>query len=75
MSAYLRAHKQEPVMVLSVMTSLGVGSAVWLLGSRLGAIGAASGSTAVWAVNVLWNWRIWTRCRREWHAVPGSTSG
>jgi hypothetical protein len=62
-------------MVLSVMTSLGVGGAVWLLGSRLGALGAASGSTAVWAVNVLWNWRIWTRCRREWHAVTGSASG
>jgi hypothetical protein len=73
MSTYLRAHKQEPVMVLSVVTSIAVAAAVWLLGSRLGARGAALGSTAVWLLNVLWNWRIWTRCRREWHALPGST--
>jgi hypothetical protein len=75
LSIYLRAHKQERVMVLSVVTSLAIAGAVWLLGSRLGAPGAAAGSTAVWFLNVVWNWRIWTRCRREWHAVPGSASG
>jgi hypothetical protein len=72
MSTYLRAHKQEPLMALSVVTSLGIAAAVWLLGTRLGAIGAAAGSTAVWVANVVWNWRIWTRCRREWHAAPNT---
>jgi hypothetical protein len=72
MSSYLRAHKREPVMVLSVVTSIAIAAAVWLLGSRVGARGAAWGSTAVWLVNVLWNWRIWTRCRREWHGTPVS---
>jgi hypothetical protein len=75
LSTYLRAHKQEPVMVLSVVSSLGIAGAVWILGSAWGARGAAAGSTAMWLANVVWNWRIWTRCRREWHAAPGPQPG
>jgi hypothetical protein len=57
-----------------VVTSVGIALAVAVLGSRLGARGAALGSTGMWIVNVLWNWRIWTRCRREWHA-PAAADG
>ncbi|MBI5625223.1 MAG: glycosyltransferase [Elusimicrobia bacterium] len=44
---YLRAHKEEPLMVISVVTSLAIGILVWLLGSRLGPLGAACGYLSV----------------------------
>jgi O-antigen/teichoic acid export membrane protein len=68
-SAYLRAHKQEPIMVLSVTSSLLIGLAVWELGRRFGPNGAAVGFLAVIAVlAVPWETAIWFRCRAKWHS-------
>jgi O-antigen/teichoic acid export membrane protein len=69
-TAYLRAHKQEPIVVLSVTSSLAIGLLVWLLGSRYGPTGAAAGYAAVAAVAVVWETAIWARCRAVWHADP-----
>lgn len=67
-SAYLRAHKQEPIMAVSVVSSLLIGGAVWLLGSRLGPTGAAVSYAGI-AASVLLPWEtvIWLRCRASWH--------
>jgi hypothetical protein len=67
MSAYLRAHKRDPVMVVSIVSSLAIGGAVTLLGRRFGPTGAAAANMAVWTLTVVWQGRIWERCRREWH--------
>lgn len=74
LSAYLRAHKREPLMALNVATSVGVAAAVLLLGSRFGPLGAAAGNAGAWALSLAWEWRIWRRCRREWHAPDGQPS-
>jgi hypothetical protein len=66
-TAYLRAHKREPIVVLSVVMSLAIGLAVWLLGSRYGATGAGAGYLAMALIIVGWETRIWLRCRAEWH--------
>jgi len=66
-TAYLRAHKQEPIMVMSVVTSLMIGALVWLLGSRFGPVGAAGSYLGVVIVILVWDTLIWLRCRAEWH--------
>ncbi len=68
LTGYLRAHKQEPIMALTVTTGLSIGLAVWVLGSHYGPIGAAVGSLGIWVISVIWERSIWTRCRAEWHA-------
>jgi O-antigen/teichoic acid export membrane protein len=68
LSSYLRAHKREPLAVVSVATGMMTGSAVWLLGRRFGPLGAAAGSAGTWIVSTVWVWRIFLHSRREWHA-------
>ena len=66
---YLRAHKQEPMLVLSVIGNACIGLLVWLLGWKWGATGAACGYTVVVAVVILpFQHLIWKECRGRWHA-------
>jgi len=66
-SVYLRAHKREPLVLVSSVFGLSVGLSVWLLGSRFGATGAAIGYLASAVLAVAWETRIWLRCRAQWH--------
>lgn len=68
-TAYLRAHKQEPIMVMSVVTSLLIGLLVWLLGSRFGPLGAAAGYLGTVLLIVIWETIIWMRCRAAWRSA------
>ena len=69
MSAYLRAHKREPIAVMSVTSSLLIGALVWVLGKNYGPIGAAAAFLAVYAGVVLpWETMILRQCRAMWHA-------
>ena len=67
LTAYLRAHKQEPLMPLSIAFGSMVGVLVWALGSRYAGTGAAVGYLAAVVLALGWQVRIWQRCRREWH--------
>lgn len=67
LSAYLRAHKREPLMPLSIFFGAAVGLLVWVLGSRYGAIGAAMGYLGAVTLSVAWQIQIWQRCRVAWH--------
>lgn len=68
-TTYLRAHKREPLMVLSIVTSLLMGGLVWWLGSQYGAMGAAVAYLIViGAVSLPWETVILLRCRATWHA-------
>lgn len=66
-TAYLRAHKQEPILVLSVSSSLLIGLLVYLLGKHWGPLGAAGGYFAVMVGVIVWETQILLRCRRQWH--------
>ena len=76
LAAYLRAHKRDPLLLVSVSSGLLFGLLVWLLGSRYGAVGEAVGYVAVvWLFvvpGIVWTWR---RCRRLWHTAPALFAG
>lgn len=67
-SFYLRAHKREPLMVLSLVTGVVQGLLVWWWGSQYGAIGAAWAALASMALLGLpWETAIWFVARKRWH--------
>jgi O-antigen/teichoic acid export membrane protein len=67
-AAYLRAHRREPLVVMSVSSNLLIGLLVWLLGSRFGPLGAAAAFLAVEATFVIpYATIVFFRCRAAWH--------
>jgi len=68
MSTYLRAHKKEPLMGLSVIGGVLTGIAVAVLGKYYSADGVAIGYLAVMATVTPFVALIWHRRRAEWHA-------
>jgi O-antigen/teichoic acid export membrane protein len=74
-SAYLRAHKREPVMVLSVVSSVAIaGLALWL-GSTIGAAGEGLAYAGVYLGVVIIETRILRLARRRWHIAPAPVDG
>ncbi len=68
-SVYLRAHKQEPFLGLSIASAVLIGLSTWILGRRFGPTGMAAGYAAVTAFIVVpVGTIIWLRCRARWHA-------
>ncbi|KAB0666159.1 hypothetical protein F6V25_06715 [Oryzomonas japonica] len=67
-ATYLRAHKKEPLMVVTVITSLLQAVMTWYLGKRFGSLGVTIGYLAVTSLFVLpYFVIIWRKCRKEWH--------
>lgn len=63
---YVRAHKQEPFLVVNVISNCLVGLLVWRLGSWYGPTGAALGLLAEHALFTLpVHWLLWVQCRRQ----------
>jgi O-antigen/teichoic acid export membrane protein len=69
MAIYLRAHKSEPLMTISLVGALSVGASSLVLGSLFGPTGAAFGFLAI---TVLWSlpacYYVFSSKRRLWHA-------
>jgi hypothetical protein len=68
MSTYLRAHKKEPLLVLSLINGLLTGIVVVFMGRFYSAEGMAMGYLAVMALTTPFNVLIWQRCRTAWHS-------
>ena len=66
-SNYLRAHKKEPIMLLGVSVGLTTGLLVWILGSKYGPLGAGVSFFLVTLLSLPLIFKIWKRCRYEWH--------
>jgi hypothetical protein len=68
---YLRVHKQEPFMLLSVIGAVLVGSSVWFFGRTYGSTGMVSSLLVINMVyglpGALW---LWMHLRKIWHQ-PG----
>ena len=65
---YMRAHKQEPIVLLNVLNAILNGSLVWYMGSRFGSTGAAT-AYLISTVILLFPFsvRIFIRFRKNWH--------
>jgi hypothetical protein len=69
LSVYLRAHKREPLVFLSVTSSLAIGFLVWLSGSRSGPTAVAASYLLVVALFIVpYEIALWFRLRSRWHA-------
>jgi len=67
--AYLRAHKQEPFLPLSLALGVVQGLATWLLGMKYSTLGVCAGFFAIHLfISLPVSWLIWRGCRKRWHA-------
>jgi hypothetical protein len=73
-SAYLRAHKKEPLLGIRLVSAVMLVTSTLVLGRIWGATGMMAGFLAVSVVVCLGGgtW-IFLRKRREWHAQPGDS--
>ncbi len=67
-SAYLRAHKKEPLMFLSVLGAILIGLSTLILGKYFSALGMASGYLLINLLIAPLVLIVWWRRRAEWHA-------
>lgn len=73
-AVYLRAHKRDPFVWLSLIGAVLMGISTWLLGQYLSSVGVVIGT---FAINLCYGvptavW-LWYKLRREWHGEPVST--
>jgi O-antigen/teichoic acid export membrane protein len=65
-AVYTRSHKQEPMMIPSLISAILVGSASWLLGAAYGPLGAATGFLVI---TILWgvpsSYHVFQQCRQN----------
>jgi O-antigen/teichoic acid export membrane protein len=67
MGSYLRAHKQEPFLALSLFEGLVAVPLFLLLGRRFGALGMVAGFFALTFATLVPAVTIFERCRALWH--------
>lgn len=68
-AVYLRAHKKDPFMVLSLVIAGLQGVATWYLGMKYSSLGVTSGFLLVsLVVGLPAAYVIWRSCRKNWHA-------
>lgn len=68
-SIYIQAHKRLPMslLVTQVIINLCAGGAVWVLGSKFGGTGSASGYLGTMIVFIIVQTAVWKICRDKWH--------
>lgn len=74
MSTYLRAHKKEPLLALSLISGIFTGISIVVLGKYYSAEGVAIGYLAITAMVTPFVALIWQRRRAAWHADTASDS-
>ena len=70
LSSYLRAHKKEPLMPISVGSSLATGVSTLILGKYYSVTGITAGYLAIVAIAFPVIILIWKQKRHEWHTAP-----
>lgn len=67
-ASYLRAHKKEPLFLLSMVTGILQGAATWVFGMKFGSIGLVTSYFALTLLIALpVTFTVWKRCRTKWH--------
>jgi hypothetical protein len=71
---YLRAHKKEPLMWLSVWTAVTTAGFVIVLGRPYGAWGVCLAYSLVQVTVLVGAGFVWKHCRRVWHQADATTN-
>jgi len=66
-SIYLRAHKEEPAMVLSVVSAILICTSNLTFGKYYSVTGMATGYLLINILIIPFLLRIWYQCRAKWH--------
>jgi len=66
-SAYLRAHKREPIFLVSVISGILIGLSTLFLGKQYSALGMSIGYLVINLFMIPIIIIIWYRCKNEWH--------
>ena len=69
-SVYLRAHKQEPLLILSVATGVLTAISTVFLGKYYAATGMTLGYLLVNLITTPFVFLVWFRCQKAWHTQP-----
>jgi O-antigen/teichoic acid export membrane protein len=66
---YLRAHKQEPLLTMTILASVLQGTITWYCGKHYSSLGVTIGFLFVSAFFIFpYALFVWHRCRKTWHA-------
>jgi len=65
---YLRTHKKEPFLIVSVVVGILTATATLTLAGRFGAVGVSAGYLACCLVGLVMGTVVFLRKRSEWHA-------
>jgi hypothetical protein len=68
-SSYLRAHKKEPMMSLSVASGILIALSTVILGKYYAAMGVSIGYFLSNIILIPFVFLIWSRCRTQWHGA------
>lgn len=66
---YLRAHKTEPFVLLSVTAGVLTGSSTYLLAGPFSTLGVSAGYVMCCTLGLVWGSQIFFKKRKEWHAT------
>ena len=67
-AAYMRAHKKEPLLYLSLLSGLLTGLSTFFLGMKYSVMGMAVGYICINMIIAPLVILVWYRCRKEWHS-------
>jgi hypothetical protein len=67
-ATYLRAHKKEPFLWISLVSALSQGFVTWYAGKNFGTYGVCVGYFAVTIlVSLPASYMVWKKCKCQWH--------
>jgi hypothetical protein len=66
-SSYLRAHKRDPLAIVTLILGLLTAATVWLLAKYSTTTAIAAGYAAISLITVITVSIVWVRCREAWH--------
>lgn len=64
---YLRCHKKEPFLLLSIITGLLCSLSTILMGKYFGIMGITSGYCLITVITLIWGYTIFKKKKNEWH--------
>jgi len=69
-ATYLRCHKEEPYLLMSIVTGIACLLSTILFGKYFGVIGITLGYSSITLGTFIWAYVLFLKKREQWHATP-----